>query len=178
MIALVRLLVFGFLALSVVYVCLSLYSRSVRRGKLEAEWDEEIKEGDRDAFVKSRFEITYEGDIYSATRGIEGFYFWGVKVGSIGSEGPRHVIFDSGKVISCRVINRGLIDLDGVGLASFERFSWVDGQGNALYRDLGVANRNHDLSRIGQVLDGDVAVTGYDDLVEFRYQVTGNLHFG
>ena len=35
----VRLVVFGFLALSVVYLCISLYSRSVRREKLEEEWD-------------------------------------------------------------------------------------------------------------------------------------------
>jgi len=36
----VRLVVFGFLILSVVYFCVSLYSRSVRREKLEDEWDE------------------------------------------------------------------------------------------------------------------------------------------
>ena len=35
----VRLVVFGFLALSVIYLCVSLYSRSVRREKLEDEWD-------------------------------------------------------------------------------------------------------------------------------------------
>ncbi len=62
MIALIRLLVFGFLALSVVYVSLSLYSRSVRRGKLEAEWDEEIKEGDRDEFVKEGL-LEYDGSL-------------------------------------------------------------------------------------------------------------------
>lgn len=37
---LVRLVVFGFLILGVVYLCISLYSRSVRREKLEEEWDE------------------------------------------------------------------------------------------------------------------------------------------
>lgn len=62
MLALARLLVFGFLVLSVIYVCLSLYSRSVRRGKLEAEWDEEIKEGDRDAFVREGLE-DYDGSL-------------------------------------------------------------------------------------------------------------------
>ncbi len=36
----VRLVVFGFLILSVVYLCIMLYSRSVRREKLEDEWDE------------------------------------------------------------------------------------------------------------------------------------------
>lgn len=34
-----RLIVFGFLGLSVVYICVSLYSRSVRLEKLEDEWD-------------------------------------------------------------------------------------------------------------------------------------------
>ena len=33
----VRLVVFGFLALSVIYLCVSLYSRSIRREKLEEE---------------------------------------------------------------------------------------------------------------------------------------------
>lgn len=37
---LVRLVVVGFLVLGVVYLCISLYSRSVRREKLEEEWDE------------------------------------------------------------------------------------------------------------------------------------------
>lgn len=62
MFALARLLVIGFFALSVVYICLTLYSRSVRRGKLEAEWDEEIKEGDRDAFVREGL-IEYDGSL-------------------------------------------------------------------------------------------------------------------
>jgi hypothetical protein len=62
MLALARLLVFGFLALSVVYVCLSLYSRSVRRDKLEAEWDEEIKTGDREEFVQEGL-TDYDGSL-------------------------------------------------------------------------------------------------------------------
>ncbi|MCR9109603.1 hypothetical protein [Marivita sp. XM-24bin2] len=53
MFALGRLLVIGFLVLSVVYICLSLYSRAVRRDKLEKEWDEEIQQGDREAFVEA-----------------------------------------------------------------------------------------------------------------------------
>lgn len=36
----VRLVVFGFLILAVVYLCITLYSRSIRREKLEDEWDE------------------------------------------------------------------------------------------------------------------------------------------
>lgn len=51
MIGFLRLVVFGFLALSVIYLALSFYSRSVRRGKLAREWDEEGMEGDRDAFI-------------------------------------------------------------------------------------------------------------------------------
>ena len=41
----VRLVVFGFLILSVLYLCITLYSRSVRREKLENEWDENPPEG-------------------------------------------------------------------------------------------------------------------------------------
>ena len=53
MFALARLLVIGFLVLSVVYICLSFYSRAVRKDKLRREWDEEIRQGDRDAFVEA-----------------------------------------------------------------------------------------------------------------------------
>lgn len=38
---LIRLLVFGFLGLSVVYLAISVYSRSIRREKLEDAWAEE-----------------------------------------------------------------------------------------------------------------------------------------
>ncbi|HCP82623.1 MAG TPA: hypothetical protein DIT67_14020 [Octadecabacter sp.] len=41
----VRLVLFGFLILSVLYMCISLYSRSIRREKLEDEWDENPPEG-------------------------------------------------------------------------------------------------------------------------------------
>ncbi|MBS9715662.1 hypothetical protein ACFFUT_03135 [Pseudohalocynthiibacter aestuariivivens] len=47
-----RLAFFGFIVLTVLYVILSWYSRSIRRGKLETEFDEEVKTGDRDAFIK------------------------------------------------------------------------------------------------------------------------------
>lgn len=53
MIALIRLFVIAFVVLTVVYVSVSLYSRAVRREKLEKQWDEEIREGDRAAFVKA-----------------------------------------------------------------------------------------------------------------------------
>lgn len=35
----IRLVVVGFVILTVIFVCVSLYSRSVRREKLEDEWD-------------------------------------------------------------------------------------------------------------------------------------------
>jgi hypothetical protein len=39
MIALARLLIVGFIALTVVYLCLAMYSRSERRRKLRDEWN-------------------------------------------------------------------------------------------------------------------------------------------
>lgn len=62
MFALARLLVIGFLALSVVYICLSLYSRAVRRDKLEKEWDEENQQGDRETFVEAGLR-EYDGSL-------------------------------------------------------------------------------------------------------------------
>ena len=43
----------GFVALTVLYLILSVWSRSVRREKLEEEWDSEIRSGDRDAFIEN-----------------------------------------------------------------------------------------------------------------------------
>lgn len=51
MIGLIRLAVFGFIALTVLYFVVVIYSRSVRREKLENEWAENGGIGDRDAFV-------------------------------------------------------------------------------------------------------------------------------
>ncbi|MDU8929326.1 hypothetical protein RXV86_18185 [Alisedimentitalea sp. MJ-SS2] len=51
----IRLVIFGFIGLSVIYVLLSIYSRSIRREKLEDEWAEEHGERDspeHDAFVE------------------------------------------------------------------------------------------------------------------------------
>ncbi len=51
----IRLVLFGFLAMSVVYLSISVYSRSVRREKLEDAWAEENVGSDdmaaRDAYV-------------------------------------------------------------------------------------------------------------------------------
>jgi len=56
MIGAIRLIVFGFLALSVVYLAVSFYSRSVRREKLENWWAEEnpgdADSPERDAYIE------------------------------------------------------------------------------------------------------------------------------
>jgi hypothetical protein len=52
---LIRLIVFGFLGLSVVYVVISMYSRSVRMEKLEKQWGEDHPDGNdegRDAWLR------------------------------------------------------------------------------------------------------------------------------
>lgn len=51
-----RLFVLAFIIMLVVYFILSAWSRSVRRGKLREEWDEDIREGDREAFVEEGLE--------------------------------------------------------------------------------------------------------------------------
>ena len=58
----VRMVVIGFVVLTVFYVLLSLYARSVRREKLEKEWDEEVKTGDRDAYIEKGM-AEYEGSL-------------------------------------------------------------------------------------------------------------------
>lgn len=56
MAALVRLMVVGFILLSVIYVCLSFYSRAVRKGKLRAQWNEEQPDQSLDAFLDEGLE--------------------------------------------------------------------------------------------------------------------------
>ena len=55
--ALARLIIVGFIVLTVIYVSLSFYSRSVRRTKLRRKWDEDIRRGDREAFVQRGLKI-------------------------------------------------------------------------------------------------------------------------
>lgn len=62
MFALLRLSVIGFVVLTVIYVSLSFYSRAVRRGKLEAEWDEEGMTGDKEAWVEEGLR-DYDGSL-------------------------------------------------------------------------------------------------------------------
>ena len=61
MIALARLIIVGFVVLTIIYLCLSWYSRSVRRGKLEEEWQRN-PHGDKDAFVEQGLE-EYDGSL-------------------------------------------------------------------------------------------------------------------
>jgi len=61
---LIRLVVLGFLGLSVVYLAISIFSRSIRREKLEKAWDADHPDGDdmvaRDAYVNEGM-VEYEG---------------------------------------------------------------------------------------------------------------------
>ena len=62
MAALARMLFIGFIVLTIIYICLSFYSRAVRRGKLEAEWDEARGPGDRESFVRAGL-AEYDGSL-------------------------------------------------------------------------------------------------------------------
>ena len=58
MIGLIRLALFGFVALTLVYLLVSIYSRSIRRERLEKEWDSDpANEGslpdEREAFIEA-----------------------------------------------------------------------------------------------------------------------------
>ena len=63
----VRLIVFGFLVLSVVYLCVSWYSRSVRREKLEKEFDAAPPAGANDA-MRSAFIEKGMADYHASVR--------------------------------------------------------------------------------------------------------------
>lgn len=62
MLGFLKLAFIGFVVLTVVYICLSLYSRAVRRDKLEKEWDEEGMSGDRDTFIDEGLQ-EYDGSL-------------------------------------------------------------------------------------------------------------------
>jgi hypothetical protein len=63
---LVRLVIFGAIGMTVVYVLLSIYSRSIRREKLEDRWAEEHPSGgdtvERAAYIE-RGMAEYEGSL-------------------------------------------------------------------------------------------------------------------
>lgn len=58
----IRLFMMLFFFLTVVYLCLSLYSRSVRKDKLEEEWFQEGRPGSKEAFIKAGLE-EYNGSL-------------------------------------------------------------------------------------------------------------------
>jgi len=62
MMQLARLLIFGFLFLSLVYVVVSLWSRSVRAAKLRSEWIGSGQPGDKESFVQGGLK-EYDGSI-------------------------------------------------------------------------------------------------------------------
>nr|WP_073142953.1 hypothetical protein [Litoreibacter ascidiaceicola] len=62
MFAILRLSLVAFIVMLIVYFILSAWSRSVRRGKLAEEWDEEVREGDRDAFIEQGL-AEYDGSL-------------------------------------------------------------------------------------------------------------------
>ena len=62
MLGFVRLLLIGFVVLTVIYVCLSLYSRAVRRSKLKKKWHDGKQLVDRDTFIQRGLE-RYDGSI-------------------------------------------------------------------------------------------------------------------
>lgn len=62
MLALVRLVLLGFVFLTVIYIALSLYSRAVRKSKLRKKWYDGKQLVDRDTFVKRGLE-RYDGSI-------------------------------------------------------------------------------------------------------------------
>lgn len=62
MAALARLLIIGFIVCTILYVVLSLYSRSVRKGKLREWWEEEGRPGDLDAYIEKGLE-EYDGSL-------------------------------------------------------------------------------------------------------------------
>lgn len=56
MIAFIRLAIFGFIGLSVLYLLIGAYSRSVRREKLEKHWDAAPPEGSGETERKAYIE--------------------------------------------------------------------------------------------------------------------------
>ena len=59
---LIRLSAIAFIIMLLVYFILSWWSRSVRRSKLEGEWDTDIQTGDRELFVEEGLE-DYDGSL-------------------------------------------------------------------------------------------------------------------
>lgn len=58
----VRLVLIGFLVLTIIYVCLSMYSRSARRKKLQEEWHDSDRSMDATSFVEAGLD-EYDGSL-------------------------------------------------------------------------------------------------------------------
>jgi hypothetical protein len=61
MIAMLRLAVFGFIAMTIMYFLVSAYSRSTRREELEKVWDAAQGPGERDDFIAAGMEAYEKG---------------------------------------------------------------------------------------------------------------------
>ncbi len=57
-----RLMFFGFIGLTILYVLVYLYARSVEKERLEREFDAGGTEGDRDAFIAEGLRV-YHGSL-------------------------------------------------------------------------------------------------------------------
>lgn len=55
-IGLIRLAVIWFVVLTIIYICVSLYSRSVRKGKLREDWAEDSNGQTLDEFMREGLE--------------------------------------------------------------------------------------------------------------------------
>ena len=62
MLALFRLLFIMMIVLTIIYVSLSFYGRAQQRERLEEEWRDQGRPGDRDAFVRAGLEV-YQGSL-------------------------------------------------------------------------------------------------------------------
>lgn len=62
---LIRLVIFGFVLMSIAYGAISLYSRSVRREKLEKHWAEDqpgdVESAARDAYIEAGMKAYHQG---------------------------------------------------------------------------------------------------------------------
>jgi hypothetical protein len=57
MVGFLRLVVFGFIGLSIIYLWMSFSARSAQRRTLRAQWDEQGMTGDKDAYVAAGMQV-------------------------------------------------------------------------------------------------------------------------
>ncbi len=62
MLALLKLIFIGGVVLTVIYIALSLWSRRMRRGKLDREWQDTGRPGARDAYIEAGLK-QYDGSV-------------------------------------------------------------------------------------------------------------------